>query len=65
MNSAKACRHNKRSATWLTLFPERRSAGNGGGLFVEATEERVVVYDVLQTILDLIEADVLVIERLA
>jgi hypothetical protein len=53
----------KRPGTWLTLFPEGRSPGDGSGRLVEATEKRVVVYDVPQSILDLFEADVFLDKR--
>ena len=39
--------------------------GDSVGVFVEAAEERVVVGDVPEAIIDLFEADVFVIERLA
>lgn len=55
----------KRPGTWLTLFPEGRSPGNDAGLFIKASEKRVVVEDIPESVIDLFEADVLVIEGLA
>ncbi len=51
--------------TWLTLFSEGRCPGQGVGVLIEASEERVVVEDVPEPILDFLEADVLTVEGVA
>ena len=54
-----------RPGTWLTLFSEGRRPGDGLRAFIESTEQRVVVEDVPDRVVDFFEADVLVVESLA
>lgn len=52
------------SGTWLTVVLEVRSPGDEVGVFVEAAEERGVVDDVPDSVVDFFEGDVFAVEGL-